>query len=895
MKKKWTALLLVGLLAVTGVLAVSFGGAATDEPNALQSTYKIGTTVEIPAVAGADTVVITPDGYAYQTDSILADKLGVYTVEYRGSETTRKTFETHTDQFAASGLGTAVYGKETKYQTGIDGIQVSLHDGETFTYNEIVDLRQFDSETSFFTMFATPTKLGERDVFATELLLTDAYDPSNYVSILVNSIDSDNTNDTWWVNSVFVLAGMNGTSRKGIEYYKNIVHTDNQWGFPIRYSPYGTSDFQNSVGKEFFSINYDLTENKLYGPKGKADGYIIDLDDPQYFQNNWKGFTTGEVYLSIRGVNYYGASYNFCLTKIGNCDLTPHTVYDRTPPTVTVDAPAERPTAGLNNPYPVFAASAYDGYSGKLPVTVKVFSDYRADNRFELPIADGKFTPKVAGAYTIEYTATDFAGNCTTETVSILCDGMNRTLQLTVSEQQISGTTGEPVVLADVATTGGVGAVAVDTAVTFDGKAILVADNAFTPERAGTYTVTVTAADFAGQTKTETYTVSITNGDRPIIRPVALPDAFLVGATYRIPTAAAYDYAAGAPTQTTVTVNGVALQNGVYTVPQNSNALEIIYTAGTATKTYTVPVIAYTDYASLFIGNATATQNGVAVAGAFTFANALSSRLTVSVDVTDALTLKITDYTDNKITASVALTQGRHTVAYNGKNLTVDGVTAATVAFGNGVRLAGNGNATVIAINGQNLYGEEKAGAQIVTYGNYNLTAAHGSTLNVYAAAAYSVVTPNTDVRVTVADPFKEKVLDNVAADVEHTVKLAQLGAYTVTYTAGGKSKTFTVRVTDSTAPVITLNGEVPKTVTAGVPFGVPTATAEDAVEGIETVHYYIVCPSGQIRPMADWLESAAGDVMSIIIPKSGTYKIRYFATDSQGNYVAEDYVVNVG
>ena len=66
---------------------------------------------------------------------------------------------------------------------------------------------------------------------------------------------------------------------------------------------------------------------------------------------------------------------------------------------------------------------------------------------------------------------------------------------------------------------------------------------------------------------------------------------------------------------------------------------------------------------------------------------------------------------------------------------------------------------------------------------------------------------------------------------------LSTNGTYTVTYTATGASgvtatKTRTVIVSDSKAPIITLNGSNPMTVECGTGYVEPGATATDACDG---------------------------------------------------------------
>ncbi|MEO8433473.1 MAG: immunoglobulin-like domain-containing protein [Pyrinomonadaceae bacterium] len=105
---------------------------------------------------------------------------------------------------------------------------------------------------------------------------------------------------------------------------------------------------------------------------------------------------------------------------------------------------------------------------------------------------------------------------------------------------------------------------------------------------------------------------------------------------------------------------------------------------------------------------------------------------------------------------------------------------------------------------------------------------------------------------------------DPLTVVVSGTVDSHTPGSYTLTYTAtegpNSVSTTRTVNVSDSEAPVITIEGSNPMTVNPGQTFIDPGAVANDACEGV--------------RPV-----SSSGTVDSNV---PGTYTITYTASDSQ-------------
>jgi predicted outer membrane repeat protein len=106
----------------------------------------------------------------------------------------------------------------------------------------------------------------------------------------------------------------------------------------------------------------------------------------------------------------------------------------------------------------------------------------------------------------------------------------------------------------------------------------------------------------------------------------------------------------------------------------------------------------------------------------------------------------------------------------------------------------------------------------------------------------------------------------NLVVSVNGTVDNKKIGSYVLTYTATDSSgntgsRTRTVKVVDTTAPVITLKGSNPMTVDCGQGYSEPGATARDAYDGVLPVDF-------------------SGAVPTV----SGTYTVTYSATDSSGN-----------
>ena len=620
-KKKTLFAVAVMASAVIGGAIVATLPASADEADVrLQEVYALGEQITVPdkmlSDGGeeypAEVVVVYPNGRAYRTQSFFADQLGRYTVEYRATTPSGKyltetvTFETQSDLFTVDGENSsASYGlDDSAYQTGREGLRVSLAPGDTFTYHDVVDLREIGAQNTFIELFMTPTTgAGTRDVGAIVVKLQDVHDPENVVTVYGRSAESDGGGDPWWCNTTYLSAGSAGTTATGIEWGPPMkIHTS-KFGFPISYSMYGNRNFQNSVGQETFGIKMDLEEKRVYGPKDSGDNYVIDLDEKKYFSKTWQGFTTGEVRISVSAETYFTDQFDFVITKIGNSDIGAERLRDSKPPKITVQANgyslSALPDASVGVAYPVFGATASDVCSPTLPVTTKVFYNYHSTTRYELPVKNGAFTPDRAGEYTVEYTAKDYYGNVETVVGKIHCTAEAQQISITANSPAEEGLVGNAIAYDCFSVVGGIGRVEKNVSITLDGQTVQTQDGTFFPTVAGTYRVVCSATDMVGQTAERTYEISVLQNPDPVfLQEAILPKLFFQSIPYRFDALQAFDFQQNAWVDATLTVtdaNGTILAaDGAYTFTAGSQSATLVYTAttqsGTATKEYTVPV-----------------------------------------------------------------------------------------------------------------------------------------------------------------------------------------------------------------------------------------------------------------------------------------------------------------
>jgi len=139
------------------------------------------------------------------------------------------------------------------------------------------------------------------------------------------------------------------------------------------------------------------------------------------------------------------------------------------------------------------------------------------------------------------------------------------------------------------------------------------------------------------------------------------------------------------------------------------------------------------------------------------------------------------------------------------------------------------------------------------------------ASVRVEAGAAFS------DPGATATDAFEGNISGRIA--VTGAVNTAALGVYTLTYnvsdTSGNAAPAVsrTVQVSDTTAPVLVLNGSTPVTIQAGAAYTDAGATATDSFEGNISAR---ITASGTVNTAA-----------------AGTYTRTYAVADSSGNAAA--------
>ena len=924
MKKRANILLALGLSS-----ALCFSLASVIQTNAgaegegtfsldgeLEESYDVGERLNLPkgtfTVDGknyeAVTTLYNPDGTVTAADSVTLKTEGRYTLEYTCTQTGQAeeyTFTVDKDLIEFDGedliKSSSVYGKdESVYDTGLTGLNVELYANETMNFNQVIDLNDFAAGESIFKMYVIPETLGYYNARTLKFRFTDIYDPDNYVDVYASAMQvaepEKETNVTKF-NTTYLLGGANGQVPTGIEWRNTdgtlyTVHQANLFGFLAPVSPYGYKNKQENVGKEYLELGFDLNEKTVTSTSSEGKSNVVVDLDAEYMNTKWKGFTTGEVRLSVTAREYRTNKipYRMIFTEIGGAELKG--TEDKEGPEITVDfgeyEENNLPEAFKGEEYPVFDFTAYDYFTEVKSTSVKVFYDYNSSARKEVTIKNGKFVPDRTGQYTIEYTATDYYGNENKKTVEIL-SVLPKKPALDISSERVTEVSaGDTVQIADVSASGGSGEVEVTVFAKNGEHEAEITDGKFTADYAGEYTITYTAADFLGNTAEEEYKVTVKDDKKPeILDDACLPKYLLEGFEYKVPVPTGLSYGAGTQ-KTNVTVritdgNGTTeCTTGRHTFKADQNGkAEIKYIVtdknGTTEKSYTLPVLTVKngtgyDLSKYFYSDtvtAEARQNDILLSAAsgtkeqtVEFVNAV---------ITDGLNLgvKVNSAENNFSSFSIYLTDAEN------ENISI------RLQF---VKGADAGSDSYMIYNGDDkllidpsFYNDEEIA---LTYSE--------SDRNIHIVNAAAKITETVSGETFEGFPGKKVYVRFVFEEVSGaaSISVSKINSQLMSNYSG-----------DSVKPMVYIFGEYAKKYSLNDTIPVLNALAGDVIDPSPDITVTLTDHNGEIVTSVDGvrLENvSAEEVLYFKAEKYGNYLLTYTATDEAGKTTTYYRAINV-
>lgn len=577
---------------------------------ALKSSYAVGETLEIPKgkiVSGDQTyeatshVLYFPSRNTTVADTAVLTEAGIYTLEYRASvngKTVKENvkFSASEKLFTVSGSGASArlgyYGDEDSdyidsdranalkypYAADMNGIRLSLTENSVFTYNKLIDITNMSADDVLLDYIMLPNEKGVADLYEIQVTFTDAYNPENKMTVKYQEVTP--SNESWSWTLTFVQGKGTGQQFTGIENEK--IQVGGSYGSSGYFAFNGNG--RQPVGKEFMRLHYDSETLRLYHTSSRGKVLICDFDDPRFFgMNEWNGFESGKVFMSLTGRRFTGDSANILIKEIYGQDLSadaPEYVSVEDAPVITVDTKGytELPVAVVGKEYPIFSYSAVDGYGSRVQSAVKVYYGYGSTTQVELNGNNSSFVPDREGLYTLKYTATNAFGKTAERILNINCL-KNAQIEISLPNDLVmNGIAGTTMTIATPVIQGGSGQIECEVYIEHNGATLSATDGTFVPEDSGEYRIVYKATDFIGQVCEKSYTVAVTAKDEPILKNVSLPKYFLVGYDYKLPVVQAYNYARKENVDTVISVTGGSVSGNVFRADAAGMA-KITYTA----------------------------------------------------------------------------------------------------------------------------------------------------------------------------------------------------------------------------------------------------------------------------------------------------------------------------
>ena len=589
----------VGALSLCSALLLKPQDASAEidfaQPIVLENEYAKGTELSIPyaqiqidGVAYETEIVLHyPNGEVSKSSKVLLNQRGKYSLEYcafteNGLQKIVKTFLVNEYLYSTDAKSSSDYGVY-EHATSRPGLVTSLAVGEKFYFNQTIDLNGKTKNDSLVKLFVTPKQQGLADALNLVFTFTDIYDSENTVTVISKRLDRPALQAQWQETNLYTTANAAGQSPTGLEQsgggtfvldgilYK--LHSNTIYGSSSKFSMSGipavNGDCSNigqpkDVGNQTLSVSMDYESRRVY----VNDNLVADLDEIKLFPiKQWEGFKTGECTLTISATSYNQDNFNMVITKLDEFEgeeLSEIYIRDTLPPTLTVEYGEYEngfPDALVSKKYPIPEVVAYDVMDKYLDVTSKVYWAYGQNTQTSVSVKDGTFTPIKAGAYTIVYTATDYAGNSATLELPVVAKLAGDPLSIELGQAEQSGKTGERISVAEaeVKNAQGIAKYEIFAEYVNDEKGVSEripvkkeGKEAFTflPLYAGEWTIVYEYSDYI-ESKVSSYQVTVERNETPYIeKDVILPKYLIKGATYTLPELYGYVFEEnGMPTQ----------------------------------------------------------------------------------------------------------------------------------------------------------------------------------------------------------------------------------------------------------------------------------------------------------------------------------------------------------
>ncbi len=602
------------------------------ENDEIKDVYNLNGIVEFPTsveisynennYTATNGVIIYPSGSAYGLSKHTLSELGNYSVKYfftvEGERIAAvKSFTVNAPYYSLAkddGSNMEFPNDEPVTFNGKDGFRVNLKDGNEFVFNEPIDLNDTNGnlasiinitpvmgDHSIETVYkedGSPTWINYYSANAKYVIvrLTDCYDSNKYVEILYHYANYQGYLRTRTNNQADVGIGALGTPHSTINRPANQknVYQDGLLS-AIWVGEYGMFTFsvftsKSSTGSE---ILYDNATNRVYSQCVGKRNLVTDLMNEEIYGTDvFEGFTTGEVYLSMRAEEFVQDSLSIDIHSIGKYSATEliamqDKVYaDTKQPEINIDVEKTDNNGvyvAIGDTVRIPSAYALD-VNALGDISVKVYRKYNTQEKIKVPVIDGCFKVDSSDVYTIEYSQKDKYGNVGVATLDVCpkyTEGDKKSVWLDFDTpiEQVELFAGVESTLPSftVGSLNKVDDVKVKILVKKGDDVVEIDANkrTFIPETSGEYTLTVILEDNFGYKQVDyKLNCGIDENSVQFKEVPTLPKYFLKGQTYNLGEIYAYEYSTGKPVKVVAETYAI-LDGGAETKIEDTTKLEI--------------------------------------------------------------------------------------------------------------------------------------------------------------------------------------------------------------------------------------------------------------------------------------------------------------------------------
>lgn len=556
--------------------------------------YQVGDELSVPSATvtnGANSYqascsVVMPNKTATKNSTISLTDAGNYIVEYSAYIADEQRYMTKSFDIVVNNSLYSVVGEGSvdyvNYNDNIKGVVATLYNGDTFTFNNYVDLKEMKG-AALFKMFPYPQIIGEADVNKLIVKITDVYDEGKFITVRIKKSDQKSEGVDWSWYVTYVDANYTDDSVQsdfiGMKYNEkgtyvcngqkySLFRNNEAFGTETGFSLAGGVKGNQSIKNAAYALGYDYEKNQLHSyvvSNSSANKQLIsDFSNVNIFPQLFEGFTDGKVKISITPEGFNKSSCKFIFTEFAGKPIIEDGyntfVYNKAPQLDIDfgDFTEETVPNGLPNvKYDVFKATAFDYIDGNINVETNVYFGYSNTKKVKIDVVDDKFTPKYSGLYTIEYKAKNSFGNSSIKTVDILITPKSVPFSFDVEDFNTAGMVGQELVLLS-----GYNAqnyygntdlkaiveLSTDSSVKFE----LSSENNFTfkPIYAGTYNVKLICNDYVESASLDK-TIEISSANVVLYSVDGyFPHYLIKNGTYELPTVISTNLSSGVPQKT---------------------------------------------------------------------------------------------------------------------------------------------------------------------------------------------------------------------------------------------------------------------------------------------------------------------------------------------------------